>query len=250
VQIPDPEAEQPPEFQAAASEELPSADPFSSATRVGGLDASALFGDIEGATKVGGGLDPRALFGEAREGATQIGAVDEVVDRHHEATFMGPEPGNSTKVVARPAPLGERTRIAINPGQPVAPLRLDFSEVLPSGNIAGAQRIGGETLAADEFMDKYDREALNRAQEAPDFILPSSIDRDASSAAVRVVEQKGRVWVWALLAILIPTVLSVVGVAIYYQIRRPGSSVDMTKIKQADEAAKKALIDHEKAMAR
>ncbi len=218
AQIPDEEELPPPQ---------PVSDPFSSQTRVSSLDARSLFDDLDalpgGSTKVV----------PAQPGTVPTGLRD-----------------SATKVVARPAPLGERTRIAVNPGQEAAPLNLDFSEVLPTAQIAGAQRIGGESLASDEFMDKYDRQALDRAQASPEFSLPSSIERDAAASPVRIVEQKGRVWVWALAAILIPAVIAVIAVAVYVQLNRPTGLVDLEKVRQAEEANRKAQTDHEKEMAR
>lgn len=219
------------EAQIPDEEELPppppASDPFSSQTRVSSLDARSLFDDLDT------GADHSTKVVPAQPGTSKAGVRD-----------------SATKVVARPAPLGERTRIAVNPGQEAAPLNLDFSEVLPSAQIAGAQRIGGESLASDEFMDKYDRQALDRAQASPEFSLPSSIERDAAASPVRVVEQKGRVWVWALAAILIPVVIAVIAVVVYLQINRGTGLVDLEKVRQAEEANRKAQIDHEKEMAR
>ncbi|MBI5546068.1 MAG: hypothetical protein HY901_19425 [Deltaproteobacteria bacterium] len=115
------------------------------------------------------------------------------------------------------------------------PLELDFSEALGSTErVEGAQRIGAQALEFGEFQDKHEREALARAQAAPRFNLPSRIDREERAAGLRVVEERRQIWIWALLVLLIPTLLAVAGVFVYFQHRSASTAKEIEVLRNAD----------------
>lgn len=147
----------------------------------------------------------------------------------------------ATKVVAHPA------------ARPVVakPLKIDFTEVLgKSKEVAGAQRIGAHALEMGDFQSKLDKQALERAQAAPKFDMPSLLDDESRSHAVRVVEKRGGLWWRALILMLVPAVLAVGAAFAYYNWTTSGKSDELERLRKADESFRKAATEHEKDMAR
>lgn len=135
--------------------------------------------------------------------------------------------------------------------KPTAPLKIDFTEVLgTSRDVAGARRIGAQALQMDDFQSKHEKQALERAQAVPKYDLPTSLDHEERGKAVRVVEHKGRFWLWALLAVLVPALVVTGGVFVAYKLRYSGADKDVEALKKADEIHRKAAAEHEKQMAR
>ena len=195
-------------------------------------------------------LDPKAVTRvSGGQALTEVAAVDRsastaVVSREASTKVVSREA--STKVVERPA------APAAPPAQPkLPPLKIDFAEVLGrSREGAGARRIGAEALDMGEFQSKYQKEALERAAAAPKFDMSSSLDGELRGQAVRVVERKGRVWLWALVAILVPALLSVGATFLYYRMHTKDAAKELEALKKADEIHRRAAEEHEKEMAR
>ena len=179
-------------------------------------------------------LDPRAATRVAPRALeadlSQLPEAPPPVDRHA-----------ATKVVMQPT-----ARLVV-----AKPLKIDFTEVLgKSREVAGAQKIGAHALEMGDFQSKYDKEALERAQAAPKFDMPSSIEDEARFQPVRVVEKRGRVWLRALIFVIVPTVLAVGAAFVYYNVKTSGKSEEFERLKKSDEAFRKAASEHEKEMAR
>ncbi|MGC4122358.1 MAG: hypothetical protein QM765_48810 [Myxococcales bacterium] len=155
-----------------------------------------------------------------------------------------------------PAPKVDRqaaTKVVSTPvTRPAAPpLKIDFAEVLgKSREAAGAHRIGANALEMGDFQSKYDKQALERAQAAPKFELPNTLEDDIRNQPVRVVEKRGSVWLRTLLVVLIPAVLAVGGVFIYLSLRASNGPDELERMKKADEIHRKAALEREKEMAR
>ncbi|HEY3449277.1 MAG TPA: hypothetical protein VGK67_23175 [Myxococcales bacterium] len=182
--------------------------------------------DPNSATRVA----PRGLAGtEVAPLPAPAPAEAPTVDRH-----------SATKVVATPV------------SRPAAPpLKIDFAEVLgKSREAAGAHRIGAHALEMGEFQSKYDKQALERAQAAPKFDMPSALEDDERFQPLRVVDKRGSVWFRALLVVLIPAVLAVAGAFIYLSTKGGNSSEELERLKKADEAHRNRALEHEKEMAR
>jgi hypothetical protein len=234
------------------AEQLPAADdPFNSETRVSRGNPALLFG--LNATQMEG-VEPATRVDMLDHPMVVAGPTSTIVADPQSISDMGLEQSANeraqfaTQVVGPPAPMGDPTKVVA----PAKPLKLDFSEVLGSaGQVAGAQRIGAQALESEEFLSKYEKEAIGRAEAPPKFDLPSSLEHEVRSGAVRIVEERYRIWIWAVVALLVPALIAVGGVFVYYRIiRMHGVDKEVEALKKADQVHKKAAEEHEKELAR
>lgn len=125
-------------------------------------------------------------------------------------------------------------------------LKLDFSEVLgPAISTAGAQRIGGQALEMDQFLSKQEKQAITRAQAVPDWKIASSIDQDIAASPVRVVEERKRIWVWAVVLLVVPAALALGGLYLYSRMKAAEAEQELIELRQAEEIHRKAAEERE-----
>jgi hypothetical protein len=161
-------------------------------------------------------------------------------------------PGQAAPGEAGALSSSEAMAPAAPPRKKPKPLQLDFTDVLGPGgkDMTGVQRIGAASLNTEEFMDREAKRAMERALQAPQGDLPSSLEREVYQSGVQVVAETRRYGWMLVLLVVVPALLAILGAVGVWKWRAHRTAQQIEEMRRMQDLDREMALQREKDLAR